>query len=321
MVTVSVFVPAVAGIARGRLMLGVVYLGHVADHIPLGGIWPPHGSVTLFPMSHPLSTPLGRFGIVTSQDGPDGCVASIPAGEMVNPLTGSLTIAPLAMLVDHVGGLVNHHRRGDGEWTVSSELSFEVRPDAVDVIGQAPDEPVAATSRPFGAKSNVGLGLCELTHRGTTLATATVRSFYISVPGHLTDFPFDGSTGPLPPGSLSERMAVRVAESGGGATALQQLPDPVLNNSLGIVHGGVSAMALELVASAAVNAGRDEQALRTASLRVNFIRQFVSTRQGCPESRYVGTALRVGRRSGIGEAQAIGPDGQVAIVARLTAYA
>lgn len=268
-------------------------------------------------MSHPLNTPLGRFGIVTSEDGPDGCVASIPAGEMVNPLTGTLTIAPLAMLVDHVGGLVNHHRRGDGEWTVSSELSFEVRPDAVDVIGQAPDEPVAATSRPFGAKSDVALGLCELTHRGTALATATVRSFYISVPGHLADFPFDGPTGPLPPGTLSERMAVRVAESGGAGKVLQQLPDPVLNNSLGIVHGGVSAMALELVASAAINAGRDEQALRTASLRVNFIRQF----RGSPESRYVGTALRVGRRSGIGDAQAIGPDGQVAILARLTAYA
>ena len=112
-------------------------------------------------------------------------------------------------------------------------------------------------------------------------------------------------------------MAVRVAESGGAAKALQQLPDPVLNNSLGIVHGGVSAMALELVASAAINAGRDGHALRTASLRVNFIRQF----RGSPESRYVGTALRVGRRSGIGDAQAIGPDGQVAIVARLTAYA
>ena len=95
----------------------------------------------------------------------------------------------------------------------------------------------------------------------------------------------------------------------------------MLNNSLGIVHGGVSAMALELVASAAINAGRDERPLRTASLRVNFIRQFFSTREGAPESRYVGTPLRVGRRSGIGEAQAIGPDGEVAIVARLTAYA
>jgi acyl-coenzyme A thioesterase PaaI-like protein len=259
---------------------------------------------------------LGRFGIVTSSDGPDGCVASIPAGQMFNPLTGALTIAPLAMLVDHVGGLVNHRRRADGEWTLSSELSLEVRPDAVDVIAEAPDVPVAATSKPFGVKSDVALALCEFTHRDVTLATATVRSFYISAPGDLAEFP-DGPTGPLPPGTLSDRMAVRVAESGGAAKVLQQLADPVLNNSLGIVHGGVSAMALELVASAAINEGREDQPLRTASLRVNYIRQFV----GSPESRYVGTALRVGRRSGIGEAQAIGPDGKAAIVARLTAYA
>lgn len=270
--------------------------------------------VTLDAMSHPLNTPLGRFGIVTTQDGPDGCVASIPAGEMVNPLTGTLSIAPLAMLVDHVGGLVNHRRRGPGEWTVSSELSFEVRPDAVDVIAEDSDVPVTATSKPFAAKSDVALGLCELSHQGTTLATATVRSFYISAPDPIAEFP-DGPTGPMPPGTLADRMAVRVAESGGTTTALQQLADPVLNNSLGIVHGGVSAMALELVASAAVNAGRDEP-LRTASLRVNFIRQF----RGSPESRYVGKALRVGRRSGIAEAQAIGPDGEVAILARLTGY-
>ena len=47
-----------------------------------------------------------------------------------------------------------------------------------------------------------------------------------------------------------------------------------------------------------------------------FVRQFRSS----PESRYVGTALRVGRSSGIAEAQAVGPDGKVAILARLTAY-
>jgi acyl-coenzyme A thioesterase PaaI-like protein len=39
-------------------------------------------------MSPPLNTPLGRFGIVTSEEGPHGCIASIPAGGMTNPLTG-----------------------------------------------------------------------------------------------------------------------------------------------------------------------------------------------------------------------------------------
>ncbi|PRC47741.1 phenylacetic acid degradation protein, partial [Mycobacterium sp. ITM-2017-0098] len=77
-------------------------------------------------MPYPLNTPLGRFGIETFEEGRDRCVASIPVRGLVNPLTGLPTVAPLAMLVDHVGGLINHARRADREWTVSSELSLEV---------------------------------------------------------------------------------------------------------------------------------------------------------------------------------------------------
>ena len=165
------------------------------------------------------------------------------------------------------------------------------------------------------AKGPNALGLCEFTHRDSVVATATLRSFYIEAPGNLAKWP-EGPTGPLPPGSLADRMAVRVAEGGGAGKVLVQDSDPVLNNSLGIVHGGVSAMALELVGSAAVNENRDDRPLNTASLRVNFLRQF---RSG-PESRYVGTPLRVGRSSGVSEARAIGSDGEAAIIARLTAY-
>jgi acyl-coenzyme A thioesterase PaaI-like protein len=75
-------------------------------------------------------------------------------------------------------------------------------------------------------------------------------------------------------------------------------------------------MALELMASAAVSAGGDGRPLSTASVRVNFVRQF----RGRPESLYVGTALRVGRSSGIADARAVGDDGAVAILARVTAY-
>jgi uncharacterized protein (TIGR00369 family) len=266
-------------------------------------------------MSHPLNTPLGRFGIVTSEEGPWRCVASIPAGGMVNPLTGEPTMAALAMLVDHIGGLVNHHRRGPREWTVSSELSLELAPDASAQIATAPEVPVTAIGRPCGRKGASALGVCELTHRGVLVGTGTVRSFYIQAPEHLAKWP-DGPTGPPPTGSLADRMAVQVAESGGSNTVLLQGPDPVLNNSLGIVHGGVSAMALELVGSAAVSSGRDGQPLNTASLRVNFLRQF---RTGL-ESRYDGTALRVGRSSGVAEARAVGDDGRAAIIARVTTY-
>jgi uncharacterized protein (TIGR00369 family) len=111
-------------------------------------------------------------------------------------------------------------------------------------------------------------------------------------------------------------MAVGVGESGGAGKVLVQDPDPVLNNSLGIVHGGVSAMALELVGAAAVNENREDRPLNTASLRVNFLRQF---RSG-PESRYVGTPLRVGRSSGVAEARAVDTNGKPAIIARVTAY-
>lgn len=302
----------VAAMPRVGLLMRMVDRGHAAT------IYPPrvygHTSIVrLEAMSHPLNTPLGRFGIATPEDGPDRCTASIPAGAMTNPLTGAPTIAPLAMLVDHVGGLVNHHRRDAGEWTVSSELALEVAPGALEVIAAAPDVPVVGVSRPFGPKSDVALALCEFTHRDQTVATGTVRSFYISAPPDIPPFP-DGPTGPLPPGTLSDRMSVEVAESGGASKVLLQNPDSVLNNSLGIVHGGVSAMALELVGCAAVDDGGDP--MHTASLRVNFLRQF---RSG-PESRYVGTALRIGRRSGVADAQAVGPDGEVAIIARLTAY-
>jgi uncharacterized protein (TIGR00369 family) len=269
----------------------------------------------LWAMSHPLTTPLGRFGIVTSEEGPQRCIASIPAAAMINPLTCLPTVAALAMLVDHIGGLVNHHRRGPEEWTVTSELSLELAPDALAQIASAPEVPVRGTGRPAGGKGHNSLALCEFAHRDSVVATGTVRSFYIQAPGSLVPFP-DGPTGALPPGSLAERMAVRVAESGGAGKVLVQDPDPVLNNSLGIMHGGVSAMALELVGSAAVNENRDDRPLNTASLRVNFLRQF---RSGA-ESRYLGTPLRVGRSSAVADARAVGGDGEAAIIARLTAY-
>jgi uncharacterized protein (TIGR00369 family) len=237
---------------------------------------------------------------------------------MINPLTGMPTVAPLAMLVDHIGGLVNHHRREPGEWTVSSELSLELPPDAAALIAAAPEVPVVATGRPCGRKGSNALGLCEFTHRDSVVATATVRSFYIQTPGHLAKWP-EGPKGPLPPGSLAERMAVRIGEGGGTGKVLVQDPDPVLNNSLGIVHGGVSALALELVGSAAINENRDDRPFNTASLRVNFLRQFCTSPDG-PESRYEGTALRVGRSSGVAEARAVDANGKPAIIARVTAY-
>ncbi|MGZ8802323.1 MAG: PaaI family thioesterase, partial [Mycobacterium sp.] len=146
-------------------------------------------------------------------------------------------------------------------------------------------------------------------------ATATVRSFYIRVPDGLAAWP-SGPSGSLPGSTLAELMAVQVGETGGAATVLMQLADPVLNNLVGAVHGGVSSMGLELVGSAALNRGSLDADFRTASLRVNFLRPF----RGGAEAHYLAKPLHAGRSSGVAETQAVCDDGRVALVARLTAY-
>lgn len=269
-------------------------------------------------MPYPLNTPLGRFGLETFEQTRDRCVASIPVRGLVNPLTGAATVAPLAMLVDHAGGLINHVRREAQEWTVSSELTLDVAPKAAGIIASAPERDVVAVSRPLGRKGLAALGVCELSVGAEVIATATVRSFYITVPATLTTWP-DTPSGSLPGTRLNELMAVEVGETGGAAVLLVQRDDPVLNNSVGAVHGGVSSMGLELAGSAAVNRGdRDDEAqpYQTASLRVNFLRPF----HGGGAAHYRATAVHTGRSSGLAEAQAVGSDGRTAILARLTAY-
>jgi uncharacterized protein (TIGR00369 family) len=275
--------------------------------------------VTLVAMRHPLNSPIGRFGIDTLDLSDERCVSSIAVNGMINPLTGLPTLAALTVLVDHACGLVNHHRREPDEWTVSTELALELSPEASATVAAAPDVRVVATARPTGTKGDTALGRCRLSHGSTVIGVGTVRSVHLHAPdaaaaaGDLTDFgtlPDDLS----PRTGLAAMMAV-TAETPDEPILLQH-PDPVLNNTLGIVHGGVASAGLELVASAALNAGRPTNPLGTASVRVNFLRQYFAGDQ----SRYTATALRTGRRSGVADAQAIGNDGKVALIARVTAY-
>ena len=266
---------------------------------------------------YPPNTALGRFGIVTLVDSVDPFVSSMPLAGLVNPLTGAPTVGPLAVLVDHAAGLVNHYRRAPDEWTVSSELTLEVTPPALTVIADNPEVPVVATARPVGTRGSSALGMCEITVGDKVIGFGSVRSVYVAHPGEFPqefEVSVDGAA-PARPTELAEIMALQIGETN-GSHALHQGQNPALNNSLAIVHGGVAAAGLELAASAALNAERADRPLYTASLRVNFLRQFFSG----DDSRYVGTALRVGRRSGVADAQAIGADGEVALIARVTAY-
>ncbi|WP_237572000.1 PaaI family thioesterase [Mycolicibacterium lacusdiani] len=264
---------------------------------------------------HALNTPIGRFDIDTLEEGPTGCRATMPIRDMVNPVTGLPSLASLAMLLDHIGGVVNFRRQATDEWTVSSELALEASPDAAAVIAAADDALVLGTSLPLGAKTATALAECVFRIGDAVIASGTVRSFYIESPETFAESPFDaGSMEPRT--GLAAKASVGPARTDGTTVVLAQSHDRVLENTMGVVHGGVASAGLEMAASAAVNAGRTDDPLTTASLRVNFLRQFLAG----DESRYEATPLRVGRRSGVADAQAVGVDGRVAITARLTAY-
>jgi uncharacterized protein (TIGR00369 family) len=265
-------------------------------------------------VAYPSNTALGRFGVAPIVDSPDPFVSSMPLAGLVNPVTGAPTVGPLAVLVDHAAGLVNHYRRASDEWTVSSELTLEITPPALTVIADNPEVAAVASARPVGTRGTTALGMCEITVGDLVVGIGTVRSVYVAHPG---EFPKEWpapADGPRPT-ELAEIMALQIDDAN-GSSVIHQRQNSVLNNSLGIVHGGVSAAGLELAASAVLNADRVDEPLHTASLRVNYLRQFL----GGDQSRYAATALRVGRRSGVAEAQAIGADGEVALVAGLTAY-
>ena len=260
---------------------------------------------------------LSRFAITTiERDLAQFTVAgAMPIGGTCNPFTGLPTVAGLAVLVDDVAGRVNYDRCGRGQWTVSSELVVEMSPGAIDSILAAPDEPVVASARPLGPGGATLLAVCTLTHRGTIIGGGTVRTMPLAGG---PDEPLRRGDDPLertPTTSLAELMAVDPIATGDGTYRLHQRPDPMINNLIGIVHGGVSSAGLELVAAAAINHDQ-AQPFRTASIRVNFLRPFIAGAQ----SIYEGTALRIGRTSAIADSRAVGDDGKTSVIARVTGY-
>src|ERR1700760_459258 len=264
---------------------------------------------------HDLETPDSiqvRFGISYVESRPAEAVAalSMPMERFRNPFTGAPAIGPLAILVDAAAGIVNHYRRRPGQWTVSSELSMDVSLDGVGHL----DGPVLATAHAFGPLGATSLGICTLTYRGTVIGGGTVRSFFIDaedvVPQRRSETLRRSAET-----TFADLIAAHVVDRDPGPVLVQRV-DGNLNNDIDIVHGGVAAAGLELAASAAVNRDRANSLLQTASLRVNFLRPFFAG----SASRYEGTPLRVGRNTAVGDAQAIGDDGKVAITARVTAY-
>ena len=264
---------------------------------------------------HDLETPDSiqvRFGISYVESRPADAVAALtmPMEKFGNPFTGAPTFGPLAILVDAAAGIVNHYRRRPGQWTVSSELSMDL---SLDGIGDL-DGPVLATGHALGPLGATSLGICTLTYRGTVIGGGTVRSFFIDADDVVPQYRSETLRRSAET-TFADLMAAHVVDKGPDSVLAQRV-DHNLNNDIDIVHGGVAAAGLELAASAAINRDRADGLLQTASVRVNFLRPFFAG----ADSRYVGMPLRVGRNTAVGDAQAIGDDGKVAIAARVTAY-
>jgi len=269
-------------------------------------------------VQHDIETPASiqiRFGIefLAASLADATVVMSMPMSGLRNPFTGAPTVGPLAILVDAAAGMVNHYRRRADLWTVSSELSLDVSPNGVEAIDDVA-APVVASARAVGSVGTTPLSICTLTCGDTVIGTGTVRSVFIPANGVTAKQQPQTVLGEAP--TLADLMAVQIQTDQDGSTVLNQDADPDLNNDIGIVHGGMAAAGLELAASAAINSDRSAGLLQTASLRVNFVRPFMAG----STSRYVGTPLRVGRTTGIADAQAIADDGKVARPARVTAY-
>lgn len=280
------------------------------------------GNVTGLDPETPLSV-VRRFGITTLDQTGSSVVAEMPVAGMHNPLTGLPSAAALAVLVDDVGGRVNFYRRAVNQWTVSSELAVDLSPGALDLLAAGPDDPVRASAHPVGPAGSTLLSLCTLTHRGTVIGGGTVRT--MPLPGgpdgaaRRGDDPVIGAGHP----TLAELMAVEPLPAHGGTYRLLQRPDPMVNNLIGIVHGGVSSAGLELVAAAAFN-HEQHRPLHTESIRVNFLRPFFahphSDGDAGAQSVYEATAVRIGRTSAVADAAAVGADGKKAVIARVTGY-
>jgi uncharacterized protein (TIGR00369 family) len=269
-------------------------------------------------VQHDIETPAAiqiRFGIdFLAANLTDATLKmSMPASGLRNPFTGASAVGPLAILVDAAAGLVNHYRRRTDQWTVTSELSLDVSPN-VTVAMDDGAPPVLASAGAVGSVGTTALSICSLTCDEIVVGTGTVRSFFIPADGVTAKRPPQTRLGEMP--TLADLMAVRVQVGEDDARVLHQRRDPDLNNDIGIIHGGMASAGLELAASGAINPDSAAGHLQTASLRVNFMRPFMAGNA----ARYVGTPVRIGRRTGIAGAVAIGHDGRVALNARLTAY-
>ncbi|MGO9099031.1 MAG: PaaI family thioesterase [Mycobacterium sp.] len=264
-----------------------------------------------------LETPIHvlRLGIevVETDEAAATVTMSMSLAGMCNPFTDLPTVGPLAVLIDGASGLANHFLREADEWTVSSELTLDLSPTGSERATAPGAPPVLAVGQVLGPRGRTSLSLCTLTCGDTVIGGGSVRSFFIT-PDDVTLSEPEETLTKTARTTLAELMAVQTTAASEGLCVLRQHPDSYLDNAIGVVNGGVAAAGLELAASAVVNTALPP--MRTASVRVNFLRPFFAGQR----SRYEASPVRIGGASAVADAKAINDDGRAALTARITAY-
>jgi len=188
----------------------------------------------------------------------------------------------------------------------------DLLPGVLEAADDIIETPVIARSWPVGRRNRIALSACEFTINDEVIGNGSARNMYTTT----ASVDIRGHAGEVAPGlerDFASMMSVGVDERAGSATLIQRV-DPILNNAMGVVNGGVAAAGAEMAASAAINAKND--VAQTMALRVNFLRPFLSKDGG----HYRGAAVRNGRGVAVAEGRAVNGDGSVAVTALITAY-
>lgn len=253
-----------------------------------------------------------RFGVEIVDVDPDAgdTVLTMNLDAFRNQENGLRSLGPLALLLDGSGGMANHLVRPPDMWTITSELSIDL-----DRAAMTADGDVVASARSIGSDSKQALSLTTFRMGGVEVGTGLIRSFYVPAQGVEPVRPQDPMC-VVENTTLLDRMSVR-SETDTKGYALIPMPDPILNNDMGMVHGGVVAATLELVAQGSLRLAQDDSDGKyTGSMRINYLRPM---RVG-GSARYTASPVRVGRGTAVMDGVAIGDDGRPSAIARVTAY-
>ena len=240
--------------------------------------------------------PERTFAIARSVLEGEEVVSSMPSGPWLCGPAGFPPGGVLGVLIDDVLGFAIIRQRPDAFWTVSAEIS-------ADLVGQLPADGsvIHARGRSLHTGRHGGFAAGTITDSaGRLIAVCRQHGRWITTMPENPDTPTQPhpaeqaslvrpaeqagpvrarwrpvagqpSATPVPVPDLATLIGARVQATEGGAV-LELEVTPEAGNPLGNLHGGVSFVACDLAAQAALHAARGPA--QTASIRVSYPRPF-----------------------------------------------